>query len=448
MAIRRRYYLWLVKAYVKKWKKTIIASVIFGGIGCVLLISFLNFYLLPVLSKKIEKIGYWGVYTTQNLPEKVLSDISYGLTQVSPSSEINPAAALRWDVKNNGNEYVFYLKKGIKYHNGVEFNSKNFPLQFKDVKRTNIDLYTVDYKLNAPYSPFLYSVSKPIFINNFQGLGDYVVQKIDTNGGFVKNISLRSAQDSAVRKNISFFPTQDALITSFMLGEVDKAEGLSRLPKDKYDIASWKSVKVDEKPNYSQLVTIFFNTQDQILSNKKVRQALSYSLPEKFNEGTKAYSPIPPTSIYFVKSPNYGISDLEIARSLISDNTEVKQKELELTTTDDYLDVAKKIVNEWSKIGVKCKIKVVSDMPKNFQMFLYQFSIPHDPDQYTLWHSAQINNISRYKNLRIDKLLEDGRVTLDIEKRKSIYADFQKYLIDDSPAAFVYFPAEFSVSRK
>lgn len=448
MAIRRRYYLWLIKAYVKKWKTTIITSLILGVIGCVFFISFLNFYLLPILSKKVEKIGYWGVYTTQNLPDKVLSDISYGLTQVSSSSEINPAAALRWEIKDNGSKYVFYLKKGLKYHNGVEFSSKNFPLQFKDVKRTNVDLYTVEYKLNAPYSPFLYSVSKPIFVNNFQGLGNYVVQKIDTNGGFVKNISLRSDQDNTVRKHISFFPTQDALITSFMLGEIDKAEGLSRLPKNYYNIGSWKTVKIDSKPNYSQLVTVFFNTQDQVLSNKKARQALSYSLPESFKEGTKAYSPIPPTSIFFVKSPNYGISDIEIAKSLISDNSDIKQKDLELTTTEDYSSVAEEIVNEWKKIGIKCKIKIVSDMPKSFQMFLYQFSIPRDPDQYTLWHSAQINNISRYKNLRIDKLLEDGRITVDIEKRKSIYADFQKYLIDDSPAAFAYFPTEYSISRK
>lgn len=448
MAIRRRYYLWLVKAYIKKWKKTILTSLLLGGVGCIILITFLNFYFFPTASKKIERIGYWGVYTVQDLPEKILSDVSFGLTKITTSSDIAPGAALRWDIKDKGREYVFYLKKGLKFHNGVEFNSKNFPLQFKDVKRTNIGLYTVDYKLKAPYSPFLYSVSKPIFIDNFQGLGNFTIQKIDTNGGFVKNISLASNSDPSIRRNISFFPTQNALITSFMLGELDKAEGLTHLPKDRYNISSWKTVKVDSKPNYSQLVTIFFDTQDSVLSNKKVRQALSYSLPDKFDDGTRAYSPIPPTSIYFVKSPNYGIYDIDIAKSLISDNSEIKKKELELTTTEDYIGVAKKVVEAWKKIGINCKIKIVTDMPKNFQMFLYQFSIPQDPDQYTLWHSAQVNNISKYKNLRIDKLLEDGRVTTDIEKRKSIYADFQKYLIDDSPAVFLYFPTEYTITRK
>ena len=70
-----------------------------------------------------------------------------------------------------------------------------------------------------------------------------------------------------------------------------------------------------------------------------------------------------------------------------------------------------------------------------------------DPDQYTLWHSGQMNNITNYKNLRIDKLLEDGRQTVDIQSRIKIYADFQKYLLDDAPATFLYFPDIYTVTR-
>ena len=74
--------------------------------------------------------------------------------------------------------------------------------------------------------------------------------------------------------------------------------------------------------------------------------------------------------------------------------------------------------------------------------------LPHDPDQYALWHSGQTNNISKYKSMRIDKLLEDGRSITDAEKRVNIYSDFQKYLIDDSPATFVYFPYVYTLSRR
>jgi peptide/nickel transport system substrate-binding protein len=57
------------------------------------------------------------------------------------------------------------------------------------------------------------------------------------------------------------------------------------------------------------------------------------------------------------------------------------------------------------------------------------------------------SSITRYKNLRIDKLLEDGRKTVNINERKKIYADFQRFLLDDMPASFLYFPYEYTVTR-
>ena len=102
----------------------------------------------------------------------------------------------------------------------------------------------------------------------------------------------------------------------------------------------------------------------------------------------------------------------------------------------------------WKKIQIDTNIEVVESIPDNFQIFLGDFYVPLDPDQYMIWHSVQDNNISKYENKRIDKLLEDGRKETDINTRKKIYADFQKYLIDDSPVTFLYFPYEYEISRK
>jgi len=77
------------------------------------------------------------------------------------------------------------------------------------------------------------------------------------------------------------------------------------------------------------------------------------------------------------------------------------------------------------------------------------FQVPSDPDQYQFWQSTQEDtNITHYTNLKIDKLLEDGRKTLDKDTRKKIYADFQRYLVDDSPVIFLYFPKAYTVERK
>jgi peptide/nickel transport system substrate-binding protein len=74
---------------------------------------------------------------------------------------------------------------------------------------------------------------------------------------------------------------------------------------------------------------------------------------------------------------------------------------------------------------------------------------PDDPDQYSIWHSTQeATNITHYENPRIDKLLEDGRSEIDLASRRRIYLDFQRFLVEDSPAAFLYYPATYTVSRR
>lgn len=449
MLVRRRYYTWLLKAYVKRWKNTILYSVVGGILIFFLGFALFNFYLIPLLQKKVQRIGVAGAHTVRNLPEPILEDMSYGLTQVDETGRVKPKAATRWEIKQSGKEYIFYLKPGQYFHNGDELTAYNLNLNFKDVEKKVINPYTVSYTLSTPYVPFLVSASKPLFIKNFIGLGDYKVKKIELNAGFVKSLTLQGTKETIPRKIIYFYPTKDALNTAFALGEIDYAQNLLTLRlDDTHDLSTWKNVAVEKKVNYDELVLVFYNNADSELSNKKLRQALNYAVPEKFSQGERAYSSIPPASIYFSKSPNFGISDMEIAKQLLKSSQVDSNKVFEITTTEEFVDTATILQKRWEELGIKTKVSTVSELPDRFQILVYQIRLPKDPDQYTLWHSDQVNNIAHFKNLRIDKLLEDGRVTLDENKRQLAYADFQKYLIDEVPASFLYFPYEFSVTRR
>ena len=113
------------------------------------------------------------------------------------------------------------------------------------------------------------------------------------------------------------------------------------------------------------------------------------------------------------------------------------------------LDTAEKIAKDWEEIGVKTTVLVSSITPSQYQAYITIIDIPIDPDQYAFWHSTQeAANISNYSDPRIDKLLEDGRAELNLEDRRGIYLDFQRYLVEDSPAAFLYYPKTYSITRK
>ena len=88
--VRRRYYFWLLKAYVRRWKKTIASSLVLGGATFFLFLLTLNYYIFPLFSSNFEKIGYSGSYTINTLPDEVLDYVSYGLTRVNKKGEVLP----------------------------------------------------------------------------------------------------------------------------------------------------------------------------------------------------------------------------------------------------------------------------------------------------------------------------------------------------------------------
>lgn len=446
--VRRRYYFWLFKAYLKRWYKTIFSS-LFAGVIIFFAVGFIaNFYFLPLVQKKVQKVGYVGIYSISNIPEEIFSDVSYGLADVKEDGTVVAKAATKWEIKNNGKQYVFHIRPGQKFQDGRELTSDTLPITFKDVVKKNIDKYTVSLSLQSPYSPFPASLSRPILLPNLSGLGEYKIKKVDVNGGFVRSIMIENTRDHGRKKVIIFYPTGQALKDAYALGDIDVAADLQNINIKGSNFSKWSNTKISKNIDYGQLITIFYNNEDKFLSNKKARQALSYAVPAKFSEGQRVFSPIPPNSIYFSEGPNYGITDTEISQNLLKDDPDIKKSTLEITTTEEYENVAQKVSEAWKKIGIKSKIKLVSELPRNFQILIYPIKLPVDPDQYTLWHSAQLDNITHYKNLRIDKLLEDGRSTSNRDERIQIYADFQKYLIDDAPATFLYFPQVYTLSRR
>ena len=113
-----------------------------------------------------------------------------------------------------------------------------------------------------------------------------------------------------------------------------------------------------------------------------------------------------------------------------------------------YFKVADQVKSDWEQLKIKVDIVTTTNLSVNYQVLLLAQNIPIDPDQYNLWHSRQENsNLSKINNPRIDKLLEDGRKETDLEKRRFIYSEFQKYLLDECPAAFLYYPVTYTLHK-
>ncbi len=448
---RKRLIVWIIKAYIKKHGKTIVLFFLAGLIAFSLLLLAKDFLASRLPFAQRQTFGLVGAYDINTLPPHILLNVSRGLTAVDDKGSISPSLAISWKIEDGGKKYTFKLRKNVFFSDGEKVTSKSINYEFSDVTVERPDEYTIVFKLKDNYSPFLVTVSRPIFKKGFVGIGDFKIKDIKLNGNFVESMDLVSNKNDYKSIDYQFYPTQESLKTAFVLGEVSQASGLSDVKFKNTVFDSFNSVKVSRKVNSSKLVALFYNTQDGKLSDNRLRKALTYALPDTFAMGFRNSSPFPPNSWARAESLVTPIKqDYNHSRLLLSESATASggaKLSFEIKTLPQYEDAAKSIAKAWKKIDITATIKVVDSIPASFQIFLGDFNLSKDPDEYPLWHSDQQTNITRYKNLRIDKLLEDGRKEVSVAERKKIYANFEKYILDDAPASFLYLPYNFEVIR-
>jgi ABC-type transport system substrate-binding protein len=451
---RRRTLFWLIKAYLKKWGKVIGSSFLLGLLIFFLLLTSSQYLIKKIPTDKKVVVGMIGAYKSDNLPPQIVRKLSRGLTSLNPDGTIKPEAAASWEITDLGQTYIFHLRDSVRFSNGKKMTADMVRYDFADVTVEKPDKQTIIYKLKDPYSPFLITVSRPLFIDGLTGIGDYQIINLKVNGGLVESLELRSVKDALQTETYKFYPTEEALKQAFALGEINRAVGLTDTSFKNTTFAAFPKVSISRQIDYTKLVTLFYNTQDSVLSDEKLRNGLSYALPSTFSKGQRNYVAYPPTSEYFNQEELERPQDFPHAKLLIDSALESASQsalpKLRLKVLSRYLKVAEEITAAWKQAGIEVEVEEVDVIPTAFQMYLGDFNMPRDPDQYTLWHSSQpaTTNITNYKNLRIDKLLEDGRKTTDTQERKEIYADFQRYLLEDSPASFLYFPYSYTIERE
>lgn len=437
-----RYWTHFTLLFLKRFK----AILFFGVIVGLFVFIFLLFYMPKFFETDSRTIGVTGRYHVDELPNFVLEDIGDGLTTLSDDGTPEPSLASSWSISDDGKTWTFVLKDNLTWQDGKDLKSQDITYSFEDVTISYPDEKKIEFKLESPFSPFPTILSKPVFKKGLLGTGNWSVHKISLTSNFVQEILLVDKEGE--RKKIKFYPTQERTKLAYKLGKIDEIVELI----DPAPFNEWNTSEVKSTINKSRLVVVFFNNEDPTFKdNKRLRQALSYAIDKNSLGPERALGPISPSSWgYNPQIKGYDYSP-ERAKELLKELPEetLASIDIKLTTTPTLLPVAEKIEKYWEDIGINTTVMVLSDVPSDFQAFLAMYDIPKDPDQYSTWHSTQtVTNISRYNNPRIDKLLEDGRLEQDTTKRKKIYLDFQRFLLEDAPAIFLYHPYSFSVTRK
>ena len=370
---------------------------------------------------------------------------------------------------------------------------------WQSVQLEKIDEFTIRFKLNNVYVSFLHNLTIGILPKhlwagisaaNFPlaqynlnpiGSGPYQFKEFnkDDKGQvesmkFIRNEKYYLPEKPFIEKiTIYFYNNQDVLIEAFQKRQI---QGLSFLsPVNQSKLKNNLNIHQINLPIY---YSVFFNqTKSKPLADKNVRLALSYATnKDEIIEKVLSGQAEPVNSPFLAGWPNYTSETkiyefaLEHAQNILEENDwkdtdqdGIRQKtinnedtrlEFDLVASNwpEFKQTAEILKEQWEKLGAQVNLNIIdaTDIqqeylrPRNYQALLFGEVLSADPDPFAFWHSTQKKdpglNIAFYENKDVDKLLQDARQTIDQEKRTEKYAEFQKLLIEDVPAVFLYSP--------
>lgn len=420
--------------------------------------------------------------------ERDLSKLLFrGLTRTNLTGEIAPDLALSWETSSSGQVYLFHLKPGVKFQNGDPVTSYDVALTyelakdpatgslyastFKDLEINIVSESSILFRLKDPYTPFLSITDLGILpkkIVSSISPPDLRFSKFSVSpvGNTAFRLKSFNSDEAVLIKDdreyvFKFYQNYGELLTALKLGEIRSA-GFS----EPVDLIGWNNLQQFSSPLYRRFTGIFYNLRQGITADRGVRQALSYALAkdillQQVGDVEPAYSSVPPVSWAKVDNlkrydykPDLAKSNLEksgwVSGPIRQKDGKSAEISLSFIDADPFIKLAEEISKQWGEVGIRAILNPLNPFDfrtkvtqgKDFQAAIFTQEVGVDPDQYVLWHSTQADlfNITGLKLPRLDKALEDGRQLVEKSDRQAKYADFQRFLLDESPVTFLYYP--------
>lgn len=446
-----RYYYWIIAGFIRNNLKLIGISFLLSFIIIIGIVS-VSPYIEVLFTTKREIIGLVGKYDYNSLPQEIKQKVSNGLLYIDEKGKLVPMIATSYELKKQGTVYRFHIKNDLLWNDKTEFKASDINYRFKDVEIKVLDDTTIEFILKKPLPIFPSYLTKPIIKYPLTGVaGLYKLQRADEQYGYIKELVLEPNKKEFPIITYKFYENETQLLTAYKKGEITNMTVTKQSIAKTFD--NWKNTKVERIVDYSRLLTIFFNMDNPYLKEKAVRKAINEGINrEEFIEfGELAAGPIPPISWAYDEKMEYPVYDLEGSKKILKqDKNSTDSAKLNAFTYYDHLDIAEIIENTFKELNMNSELNTISyDKPSNFDFLIAYWKVPSDPDQYYFWHSTQKQgNIGNYQNMKIDKILEDGRDTIAIETRTNIYNEYQKIIMDDPPGIFLFYPYIYIITRK
>lgn len=411
-----------------------------------------------------------------------LNQMYEALTWVDDEGNIVPVLAETWEISEDGREYIFHIRQGVKFHNGEELQASDVVFTMEKgvespalksnfgafEKAEALDDYTVKVTLEAPFAPFVpfmanVKIISEKFYNDSQGdmrtiacgTGPYKMVDVDMD----TECNLTAFEDywkgSPAIKDIKFKVITDGTTAAvaYMAGEVDFVS----LAASQYmeisaqpDLYDFKAIPT------KHTALIYFNTERKPFDDKVVRKALSHAVDRETMiqvafEGYAAPAYLQGDEACFgVNYDNCTIYeyDLAKAKSLLEEAGYPNGLNIGtmVTNSGSYFEKCAVVYqSSLAEIGVKMEIVAMEntsmtartlagdyDLMTGGQSFSTDFA--YAAKQYCSEYIGS-NNYSRLRSDRVDELFKLAEVETDSDKRLEYYGEASQIITDEATMA-------------
>ncbi len=366
---------------------------------------------------------------------------------------------------------------------------------FRGVGVEKLEEKVVRFTLPDVYAPFAGSTTVPLLPSHLLGRVGYVdlprqpfnAHPIGTGPFKVQDVDAR--QVTLVRSDdfyrtrparsrayldklvLRFYPDEGSTLAALARGEIDGTGGLS--PQDAERARSLKGIDLYSLPS-NDFTALFLNVRPTkpVFRDRSVRQAIATAIDRgrvldvaADGRGTVADEFVPSSSWAYVRDlPRYTFSASD-ARAMLDqadwkdhDGDGVRDKDgtalqFSISTSDEpaRLAAARQIADDLGRVGMRVDVRSVPfaqlvdrvARQRDFDALLVAITVGSDPDPYPFFHSSQLrdpgDNFSGFSTLTLDRALEQARRTLDLGKRRELFAPVFDAIATEVPVVFLYY---------
>ena len=355
------------------------------------------------------------IFTTHTVSLDLMNLIFDHLIRMGTKGKIEPSLAESWENSEDGLIYTFYLKEGVKFHDGVELTAKDVKFTYEQIldpknespyrshfelieKIEIIDKYIVKFVLSDPFPIFLtklaYREIVPKHILEGQelrntsfnyspiGTGPFKFSSWDRDTDqieLVANEDYFEGRPYLDKIIVKIYPEGYGLWPAFMREEVDF---IMFIDHEDYKVIEKDPALRGYKIPWDKYCAIAYNIEDPVLRDKEVRRAIAQSINRKeiieavFPGGIESIGPFHPETEGFNREvklleydPMKAKIDLMHRGWIDEDNDGILEKngrELEIKMlVDERSDLYKKMAliirQQLAEVGIKIVMQLYKD---------------------------------------------------------------------------------------